>query len=148
MYRGLLITHNLFRWVVILAGVAAVASATWSLVRRQDYGPRHASLGRAFVITVDIQVVMGAALYALFSPLTTVAMDLGITPPPGSEMHFFSVTHVQIMAAVLVGVHLSAVIIRRGHGGIARLRRNVLCYGLTLALLLFGVPWWRPLWRF
>jgi hypothetical protein len=47
----------------------------------------------------------------------------------------------------LVAVHLSAVFIRRGVGDRQRLNRSVLCYGLTLAVLLAGVPWWRPWWR-
>lgn len=144
MYRGLLLLHGLFRWIVILAGLVAVAAAAWSLARGQLFERRHGALARVFAISVDVQVALGALLYALFSPLTAVVNDLGVTAPPGSEMHFFSATHVQIMAAVLVCVHLSAAIVRRAAGSSARLRRTVICYGLSLALLLLGVPWWRP----
>ena len=63
----------------------------------------------------------------------------------GTDMAFFGATHALVMNAVLVAVHLLAVIVRRGHNDVARLRRSVLYYGLTL-LLLAGVAWWRP-WR-
>jgi hypothetical protein len=148
MYSGLLVAHGLFRWVVIFAGVAAVGSAIWSLLRQELYEQRHAALGRLFVITVDVQVAMGATLYALFSPLTTLALDQGIAAPPGSEVHFFSSTHWQVMSVVLVCAHVSTALIRRAHGSEARLRRCAVCYGATLAVLIAGVPWWRPLLRF
>jgi hypothetical protein len=147
MYRWLLIAHGLFRWIVILAGVAVVAAAVWSLVRRELYERRHSALGRVFATAVDTQVVVGTLLYAVFSPLTAPANRLGITAPPGSEMHFFTATHVQIMATVLVAVHVASAIIRRGKNSRAQLWRTGVCYGLTLVLLLFGVPWFRPLVR-
>lgn len=147
MYRWLLVAHGLFRWVVILAGLAVVTSAVWSLIQRHLYERRHSAFGRVFAITVDVQVAMGTLLYAVFSPLTTVPNALGITAPPGSDMHFFTSTHVQIMAIVLVCVHLSSALVRRGSSSRARLWRTAVSYGLTLAILLSGVPWWRPLLR-
>jgi len=147
MYRWLLIAHGTWRWVVILAGVAAVASALYALLRRAPWAPRSALLGRLFGIAVDVQVLLGAALYLVFSPMTTVAMSINGTAPVGSDMQFIGVTHALIMLGILVAVHLSAVFIRRGVGDRQRLNRSVLCYGLTLAVLLAGVPWWRPWWR-
>jgi hypothetical protein len=144
MYRWLLIAHSLWRWVVILAGGAAVASAMWSWWRRELWNGPSTILGRLFGVTVDIQVLMGAALYLVFSPMTTVAMSVNAAASRGTDMRFFGVTHAVIMLAVLFAVHLSAVFVRRGHNDAGRLRRSVLCYGLTLLLLLVGVPWWRP----
>jgi hypothetical protein len=148
MYRGLLVAHGLFRWAVILAGLAAVGSAINSLRLREPYERRHAALGRSFVIAVDLQVAMGAVLYAVLSPLTTLGLEQGMTAPAGSEVHFFSTTHLQVMSLALVCAHLSSGLIRRGHDSGARLRRCVLGYGATLAVLIGGVPWWRPLLRF
>jgi hypothetical protein len=144
MYRWLLIAHGLWRWVVILAGGVAVASALWAWRRRQPWQGPSTILGRLFGIAVDIQVLMGAALYLVFSPMTTVVMSVNGVAPRGTDMQFFGATHALIMIGVLFAVHLSAVFVRRGHNDAARLRRSVLCYGLTLLLLLAGVPWWRP----
>jgi hypothetical protein len=144
MYRWLLVAHGIWRWAVIFAGVAAVACAWRAWQRRStSFGPC-AIFGRLFSIAVDIQVLMGAALYLVFSPMTNVAMRINGTASSGTDMGFIGTTHALIMVAVLVAVHLSAVIVRRGHDDTARLRRSVLCYGLTLLLLLIAVPWWRP----
>jgi hypothetical protein len=48
------------------------------------------------------------------------------------------------MVLALLAVHVSAVIIRKGSGDTARQRRAAVCYGLTLMILLSGIPWWRP----
>src|SRR5665213_4432425 len=144
MYRWLLIAHGLWRWAVILAGVAAVCSALWGWRRGQPWHGPATLCGRLFGVAVDIQVLMGAALYLVFSPMTTVALSVNGAAPSGTDMAFFGATHALIMIAVLFAVHLSAVFVRRGRNDAARLRRSVLCYGLTLLLLLAGVPCWRP----
>ena len=144
MYRWLLVAHSIWRWAVILAGVAAVACASYAWHRgRTRYGPC-AIFGRLFAIAVDIQVLIGAALYLVFSPMTNIAMRINGAAPPGTDIAFFGTTHALVMIGVLVAVHVSAVIVRRGHNDAARLRRSALCYGLTLLILLAGVPWWRP----
>ena len=144
MYRWLLIAHSIWRWAVILAGVAAVVCAAWAWHRRRTCYGQCAILGRLFAIAVDIQVLIGAALYLMFSPMTTIVMRINGAAPRGTDLAFIGSTHALIMIAVLVAVHVSAVIVRRGHNDAARLRRSVLCYGLTLLVLLAGVPWWRP----
>jgi hypothetical protein len=144
MYRWLLSAHGLWRWPVIVAGVAAVGSALWAWRWRQPWHGAPALCGRLFGVAVDIQVLMGAALYLVFSPMTTIALRVNGVAATGTDMAFFGTTHALVMIAVLVAVHLSAVIVRRGYNDAARVRRSVLCYGLTLVLLLAGVPWWRP----
>ena len=144
MYRWLLVAHGIWRWAVIFAGIAAVACASRGWLRRSTiFGPC-AVFGRLFGIAVDIQVLMGAALYLVFSPMTNVAMRINGAAASGTDMAFIGTTHALIMVAVLVAVHLSAVIVRRGRDDAARLRRSALCYGLTLLLLLVAIPWWRP----
>jgi hypothetical protein len=144
MYRWLLVAHGIWRWAAILAGVAAVACASWAWLRRSAFSGPCAVSGRLFGIAVDIQVLLGAALYLVFSPMTTVAMSVNGAAPAGTDMAFIGSTHALAMVGVLFAVHLSAVFARRGRDDAARVRRSVLCYGLTLALLLAAVPWWRP----
>jgi len=144
MYRWLLVAHGIWRWVVIFAGIAAVVCASWAWQRRATAFGRCAVCGRLFGIAVDIQVLMGAALYLVFSPMTNVAMRINGAAPSGTDMAFIGTTHALSMIAVLIAVHLSAVIVRRGRDDTARLRRSALCYGFTLLLLLIAIPWWRP----
>jgi hypothetical protein len=138
MYVFVLIAHGAWRWVVLAAGAAAVASALRALSTHSPWQPLAARCGRVFGIAVDIQALMGASLYFLLSPLTT--------GPAGTDP-YFGVTHAATMAGALLAVHASAWLIKRGRSDPARLRRAALCYGLTFLILLGGIPWWRPLLR-
>jgi hypothetical protein len=147
MYAYTLTVHSLWRWVVILAGVFAVASAWRGLSRQLPWDDSARKFGRLFGIAVDIQFLLGASLYLVFSPLTTVALDVAEGLPEGSELSFFGVYHGIIMTAAFLDVHISAVLIRRGKTDAAKHRRSLILYGQTLLIILCTVPWWRPLLR-
>lgn len=144
MYRWVLILHSTWRWVVLLAGVAAVGSALYGLRHRMGWQPTGALCGRLFGIAVDIQVLLGAALYLVFSPLTTQGLSAAGEGTASSDLSFFSTRHGLVMMLVLIAVHVSAVVIRRGRNDSSRQRRAVVCYGLTWLLLCSAIPWWRP----
>src|SRR6201989_1204346 len=113
MYVYVLIAHSLWRWVVVAAGIAALASAYQGLRSGEPWEMRARLLGRLFGIAVDLQFLMGASLYLIFSPMTTVAMSVADGLPEGSDLRFFGVYHGLIMTFVFFDVHLSAVLIRR-----------------------------------
>jgi hypothetical protein len=146
MYEVVLFVHSLWRWVVLSTGTVTVASALWSYRLRAPWGAT-ARLGRLFAIAVDIQFLMGASLYLVFSPMTTVAMGVASGLPAGSELRFFGVYHGLIMTAAFLDVHVSAVIVRRGKDDPAKLRRSALLYGQTLLVIACAIPWWRPWFR-
>src|ERR1019366_2419252 len=145
MYLWLLIAHSAWRWVVLIAGFAAVVSASIRLSGQEAWAPSGPRLSKFFGIAVDIQALMGAALYLLFSPLTTVVVSSTNTAlPPGSEAHFFAILHPAIMVAAVIAVHISSVVIRRGRSDAARQRRSIIGYSITLLIFTSGLPWWRP----
>ena len=145
MYQWVLIAHSLGRWLVLVAGAIVVFVETARLWSGKSWAPIGPQLGRVFKISVDVQVLMGAALYLLLSPLTTVVLSTTITRLPGdSDAQFFSVVHPVIMMAAFIGVHVSSVFIHRGRNDASRHRRSIMFYGVLLLLLLSGTPWWRP----
>jgi hypothetical protein len=147
MYRWMLIFHGAWRWLVILAGIAAVANALNGLRRHASWEPLGPRLGRLFGIAVDIEVLTGAVLYLVLSPLTSGEAGELTYAAPGSEKAFFSGRHALTMLAALFAVHIASVLTRRGRGDAAHQRRAALFYGLTLLIVLSAVPWWRPLLR-
>jgi hypothetical protein len=146
MYDYVLIAHSLWRWVVIIAGLAAILSAAMGLVRQAPWDSAR-RYGLLFGIAVDIQFLMGASLYLVFSPMTTVALSVAEGLPQGSDLAFFGVYHGLIMTVAFLDVHVSAVLIRRAKTDTARQRRSVFLYGQTLLLIVVAIPWWRPLLR-
>jgi hypothetical protein len=145
MYRSILIAHSLGRWLVLVAGATVVLVATARLRSGKPWAPIGPQLDRVFRIAVDVQVLIGAALYLILSPLTTVVLSTTVTRlPSDSDVEFFSVVHPAIMMAAFIGVHVSSVLTRRGRSDASRHRRSITFHGVTLLLILSGIPWWRP----
>jgi hypothetical protein len=147
MYDYILIAHAWWRWAVILTGVTAVAMAVRALSRKEPWNDAAARYGKFFGWAVDVQFLMGASLYLVFSPMTNVALNVADGLPAGSELRFFGVYHGLIMTVAFLDVHVSAVIIRRGSTDAAKFRRTALLYAQTLLIILCTIPWWRPLFR-
>ena len=145
MYNYVLSAHSVWRWVVILAGVAVIVSAVRGLNRPTSAELQTLKLGKLFGIAVDVQFLLGASLYLVFSPITTVALNLADGLPQGSDLRFFGVYHGLLMTIAFLDVHVSAVLIRRAKTVAGRQRRAIYLYGQTLLLILCTIPWWRPL---
>jgi len=140
MYSATLIVHSWLRWAAILAGIAAVVSAT----------PRHGAGSKAglwFTILLDVQLLVGLALYLFISPNTTAAMH-----DFGAAMHtpatrFFLVEHPFGMIIAIALGHVGKI---RGDRGAPHAKTFL---ALSLLVLLASQPWpglpyGRPLVRF
>lgn len=144
-YRWVLLAHSEWRWAVVISGFAVVLAAATRLAAKEAWAPSGPRLGRFFSIAIDVQVLMGAALYLLLSPLSTVVLCTTRMPlPRSSDAHFFALFHPVMMLGAFVGVHLASVIVRRARSDSGRQRRAVIFYGLTLLIVLSAIPWWRP----
>jgi len=72
LYELLLIVHSFTRWWVLLACAGTVAYAL-------GVGKAHTALaGRVFVLSVDLQVLLGMSLYLELSPLARAARQLWV----------------------------------------------------------------------
>jgi hypothetical protein len=141
MYDAFLIAHSVVRWVVIFAGALAALRgwAGWS--GGSVWRARDERAGRLFAIAIDVQVLIGLVLYGVFSPLTRLAFsDMG-TAMHDRTLRFFAVEHVAIMIAALALAHIGTARIRKATTDRARFRTAAVFFGLSLLLILFGIPW-------
>jgi hypothetical protein len=145
MYLLLLRLHGAWRWVVLVVGALALLALLWGLVRRQPWAPRGALLSKVFLRVVDVQVLLGAALYLVVSPLTTIALGAGGAAPAGSELEFFGVRHGLTMAVAFLGMHIAAAVLKRRRWSDAmRYWIALLCYTGAFVIMVSAIPWWRP----
>lgn len=128
MYATLLLLHSWLRWLVILTGIWAVASAATAHPGR----PHRASL--FFTVSLDIQFLLGVLLYVVLSPVTRAALTDLPAAMANSGMRFWTVEHPTLMILAVVFAHVGR--------AAARTRRAMLAwYGLALAAILAATPW-------
>ena len=147
-YTHLLTFHNVVRWIVIAAAVGAVWVAASGWLKRKPLRPALRRAGTIFVVSLDVQLLLGLILYFAVSPLTRMAFQNMAVAMKDRELRFFTVEHTTYMLVAVILAHIGSVMSRKARTDQAKYRRATIAYGLSLLLILGGIPWWRPLLRF
>ena len=122
--------HGLLRWLVLLAAVVALvlALAGWIGSGPPERTSRLATLLYAGVL--DLQVLIGIIIYVA-----------------GNYAQFgdrqIKLEHPVLMIAALIVLHLLAARARRAPNPVDAARLRTLGTGVSLALMLVGIPWAR-----
>jgi len=141
MYTPTLLIHSLLRWLVLAAGLWAVARALLGLVGGKPWMGADDKAGRFFTISIDVQLLVGLLLYGLLSPITRTAFaDLGAAMRNG-ELRYWAVEHIAMMLVAIGLVHVGRSRSRKGATPKGRHRSAFIFYALALAALLAAIPW-------
>ena len=144
MYVGLLHLHNVTRWLVVLAALVAIGIAIHGLVTRRPWTRPARLSGVAYVIIMDVQLLIGLVLYAV-SPLVRAGLaDVG-AGMGDSLIRYFLVEHLLLMVLAVAAAHVGAVTVRRAATDRAKYSRAATWFSVSFLLVLIGIPWWRPL---
>ncbi|MGC9356072.1 MAG: hypothetical protein ACP5D9_19650 [Mariniphaga sp.] len=145
MYTGLLHTHNLFRWLVLIALILAVLFAFVGWLGKKEWTKRDKITGLVLTIFMDIQLLIGLILYAFVSPFTKAAFaDFGAAMK-NADLRFYAVEHILMMLIALVFVHIGKAKSKKAVESSKKQRAAAIWYGLALLLVLAGIPWNRAL---
>ena len=141
MYAFMPHLHNIMRWVVVLAAVAAIVMAWAGVFNRSAWTKPNANVGRLFSISFDVQVLIGILLYAWLSPITTTAFSNMGAVMSNSVQRFFVVEHLLLMVVAAVLVHIG---VARGRKTNATLQPAIF-YTVALIAVIAAIPWDRAL---
>jgi len=145
MYTGLLHTHNMFRWLVLIALVVAVAFAFAGWFGKRGWKKPDNITGLLLVIFMDIQFFVGIVLYAFVSPITKAAFaDFGAAMK-NAELRFYAVEHIAMMLIALVLVHIGRSKSKKAPAPVKQHRAAAIFYSMALILILAAIPWDRAI---
>ncbi len=152
MYSAALLLHSWVRWIVLIAGIIAVARAVTGMSGGKPWtkADDHATLH--FTIALDIQTLLGLALYVWLSPITRVAFAGMGTAMPNPALRFWVMEHFVGMIMALALAHVGRVVIKRKTDAGDKHRLAVMFMGVAMLVILLSIPWpWganpRPLFR-
>ena len=145
MYELVLTAHSWLRWVALVAGLVATGLAA--------AGPNRADRwGLILVIALDLQLLLGLALYLALSPITTATFgDFGAAMRDPA-VRFWAVEHVSLMLFAVVMAHVGRVLARKAASPAAKRKRLLVCFVLSTIAMIAATPWpgmagGRPLFR-
>lgn len=143
MYTGLLHTHNLFRWLVLLVIVLAVIFALTGWFKKREWTKKDNIAGLLLTIFVDIQFLVGIVLYAFVSPITKAAFNDFGAAMKNSDLRFYAVEHIFLMIIALVLIHIGRAKSKKAVAPWKKHRNATIYYGIAFVLILAAIPWER-----
>jgi hypothetical protein len=108
LHAVLLSLHSIWRWALLAAGLAAVVSAFMGWFGRRPFGKTDRQLGQLYSVSLDIQVLLGLALWALDETTGALAAP---------SLQFFAFVHPFAMVFALGIAHAGRVLSRRAARG-------------------------------
>jgi hypothetical protein len=155
MYSNALWLHSLLRWAVLLAGAVAWFRAIGGRTAKRPWTAKDDLWGLLFTISLDIQVLVGFALYLFISPITKAALNNFAAAMRSEPLRFFAVEHITGMIIGIALVHIGRVKIRKAQSDARKHRLATIYFGLALVAICALIPWpftglpvQRPLLRF
>jgi hypothetical protein len=145
-FRILITAHNLLRWVVLLAAVWALLRAYLGWLGRRPYTPMDKQSGIFFSIFLDLQVTLGIIL-AILSPYVRLAAANFGNALQDESLRFILVQHIPLMLIAVAIVHMVSSWSKKAVEDLDKHRRAALGFTLAVAIIIFAIPWWRPLLR-
>ena len=142
MTPTLLVIHSYLRWLVLLAGLVAIAKLASGYTRQAVYGAADLRVSRIFIGLFDLQFLLGLILYAV-SPVTRDALKDMATSMQQPHIRFFVAEHPMMMFIALCVAHGSSIAARKSPSDRVKFLRGALGFALALGLVLAGIPWFR-----
>ena len=141
MYALILVIHSLLRWVVLVSGLLVFVRGLMGVRSRGPWTPGDDRAGRVFVSTLDLQLLLGLALYVWLSPLTSVAMQDFGSATGNPVLRFWAVEHLTGMMVAIVLAHIGRVRVRKATDSVRRHKLAAVFAGLALLAILATIPW-------
>ena len=130
MYTGLLHTHSLLRYFILIALVVVIVKALMGLINRQPYGKWDNKLGLYLFIFTHMQLLAGLILYFV-SP----RVQFGATTMSDKFTRYWTVEHITAMLIAVVFITLARSTPKRMTDDMTKHRRMLVFNTIALAVI-------------
>ena len=135
-----LVLHNFLRWAVLIFGAWAVINAITGVSSKRAFTPGDNRSGLLFMISCDIQLLLGLVLFFANSWFDKMKTDMGAVMKSGYD-RFFTVEHAGVMIIAWILVHAGRTSVKNAGTDHAKHKKMLIFFGLGLLLILASIPW-------
>ena len=139
MQTTALVLHSLLRWAVILFGLFTVLNAFTGIIKKRVFTESDNKSNLLFMISCDIQLVLGLALQFGGPWLGYLKNFSEIKTDPA--LRFFAMEHGAMMLLAWILVHVGRVAVKKANGDAAKHKRMLIFFGIAFVLILAAIPW-------
>lgn len=143
MYTGFLHLHNALRWLVLIVALITLLKYFMSWFSHKRWEKSDNILGIIFTAVMDVQLLIGLALYFFISPITKAAFQNMGTAMKNPELRFYLVEHFLMMLVAVVLVHIGRSKSKKATSPRKKFGSALVYFAIAYVLLLVGIPWGR-----
>jgi hypothetical protein len=145
IYAFILALHNIMRWTVLITGLLTVFRNWQGHLGKKIWEKDDRLAKTAFVISMDIQFLLGIILYLGLSPLTRQSFSNLSEAMKNPELRFYTFGHFTLMLAAIALAHIGSVKIKKAGSDQEQFKYGSIFFTIALLLIILGIPWTRRL---
>ncbi len=140
MYNGLLHSHSLLRWILLVLLVVSIFRTYNGWKSRRSFLPTDKRIALFTLIFSHIQLLIGFLLY-MVSPAVQQALPDMSAAMKDKYLRFWAVEHISIMILAIMAVTIGYSLSKRAANDSDRFRKLFIFFTIALALILISIPW-------
>jgi membrane protein insertase Oxa1/YidC/SpoIIIJ len=133
--------HSILRWAIVLAGLWAVIRALKGVSGKTSFTATDNKAGLFFMITCDIQLLVGLVVYFFFSPKAQAGLANMGAAMKDSTLRFFAVEHAFMAIIAIALVHIGKSKVKKAATDAQKHKLALIFYGIALVLIFVLIPW-------
>ena len=128
--------HSGFRWIVLIALIAAIVNAIMKSNSKAEFTEKDAKLNFITAMIVNLQVIGGLVLYFISDKVQFNELTMEV-----DALRFFAIEHIfgMILATALISIGNGKS--KRKEGSKAKFKATYVFYGIGLVIILLTIPW-------
>ncbi|MBK7390826.1 MAG: cytochrome B [Bacteroidia bacterium] len=140
MYTGLLHTHSLVRWLMLILLIMSVFRAYNGWKSRRTFTPGDKKLVLFTLIFSHVQLLIGFVLY-MVSPIVQSALaDMG-SAMKDKMLRFWAVEHIAVMILSILIITVGNAMAKRATSDGEKFKKIFIYFTIGLVLILISIPW-------
>lgn len=140
MFETLLSLHSILRWGVVITGLLVFQGALSGVFAGGALGELGKRVQLAFLICVDVQLLLGILLWMSSPTIEAARADMGAAMKDPTQRYFL-VEHGLLMLIAIVVVHVGRIAAKRAESPRSQHLRTAIYAGLALLLIAARAPW-------
>lgn len=140
MYTGLLHTHNLLRYAVVILLIISLIKSFAGWFGKKSFGNADDKISLFLLISSHLQLLIGLGLYFM-SPIVEAALNDMATSMKEPQLRFWAVEHISAMIIGIAIITLGRIMSKKAKTDTIRFRRQAIYFLLAALLIFSAIPW-------
>lgn len=140
MYTGLLHTHSLIRWIMLILLVMTVLRTYNGWKSKRTFTPVDKKLVLFTLIFSHVQLLLGFLLYMVSPAVQSALSDMGAAMKD-RMLRFWAVEHISVMIISILIITIGNAMAKRASNDSDKFKKIFIYFFIGLILILVSIPW-------